>query len=88
MPTTVNTHEAKTHLSRLLAEVEAGGEVIIARAGRPVARLTAVEPGPVVRQLGTGAAFGHLNPGWEEPDWTDEEIEEWENASLFPEVDQ
>jgi prevent-host-death family protein len=35
----VNVHEAKTHLSKLLGQVEAGGEVVIARAGRPVARL-------------------------------------------------
>lgn len=39
---TVNVLEAKTTLSALLAEVEAGGEVIIARAGTPVARLVAV----------------------------------------------
>jgi len=38
----VTTHEAKTHLSRLLAEVEAGEEVIIARGTRPVARLVAL----------------------------------------------
>ena len=36
---TVNVHEAKTHLSRLLARVEAGEEVVIARNGSPVARL-------------------------------------------------
>ena len=36
---TVNVHEAKTHLSRLLAQVEAGEEVTIARNGTPVARL-------------------------------------------------
>ena len=35
----VNIHEAKTHLSRLIERVEAGDEVVIARAGRPVARL-------------------------------------------------
>ena len=35
----VNVHEAKTHLSRLLAQVEAGEEVIIARNGKPVAHL-------------------------------------------------
>ncbi len=34
-----NIHEAKTHLSQLLAAVEAGQEVIIARNGKPVARL-------------------------------------------------
>jgi prevent-host-death family protein len=35
----VNVHEAKTHLSRLLERVEGGEEVVIARAGRPIARL-------------------------------------------------
>jgi len=35
----VNIHEAKTHLSRLVERVEAGEEITIARAGRPVARL-------------------------------------------------
>ncbi len=35
----VNVHEAKTQLSRLLARVEAGEEVVIARRGQPVARL-------------------------------------------------
>jgi prevent-host-death family protein len=42
--TTVNVHEAKTHLSRLLERVEAGEEVVIARAGKPVARLTTIDP--------------------------------------------
>jgi len=37
--TQVNVHEAKTHLSRLLSKVEAGQEVIIARDGKPVAKL-------------------------------------------------
>ena len=36
---TVNVTEAKTHLSRLLAQVEAGEDVVIARRGKPVARL-------------------------------------------------
>ena len=35
----VNVHEAKTHFSKLLAQVEAGEEVIIARSGKPIARL-------------------------------------------------
>jgi len=39
MVETVNIHEAKTHLSRLIEKVEAGEEIVIARAGRPVARL-------------------------------------------------
>ena len=41
--TTVNVHEAKTNLSRLLKQVEAGEEVIIARNGKPVARLVRQE---------------------------------------------
>ena len=41
--TTVNVHEAKTHLSRLLAQVEAGEDVVIARNGKPVARLVPCE---------------------------------------------
>jgi prevent-host-death family protein len=41
--TTVNVHEAKTHLSRLLAKVARGDEVIIARGGKPVARLVPVQ---------------------------------------------
>ena len=39
MPRTVNTHEAKTHLSQLLEDVRAGQRVIIAKAGVPVAEL-------------------------------------------------
>lgn len=40
----VNVHQAKTHLSRLLAQVEAGEEIVIARRGEPVARLVACKP--------------------------------------------
>lgn len=39
--TEVNIHQAKTHLSRLLLRVAAGEEIVIARAGKPVARLVA-----------------------------------------------
>ena len=48
----VNVHEAKTHLSRLLRRVAAGEEIVIARSGKPIARLVPIrsdEP----RQLGT-----------------------------------
>ncbi|HYN78207.1 MAG TPA: type II toxin-antitoxin system prevent-host-death family antitoxin, partial [Lamprocystis sp. (in: g-proteobacteria)] len=40
----VNIHEAKTHLSRLIEAVERGEEVVIARAGQPVATLTRYQP--------------------------------------------
>jgi prevent-host-death family protein len=42
----VNIHEAKTHLSRLLLRVAGGEEIVIARAGKPVARLVPIEPKP------------------------------------------
>lgn len=42
MPTIVNVHEAKTHLSRLLQRVKNGEEIIIAKAGKPYARLVPI----------------------------------------------
>lgn len=44
-------HEAKTHLSRLLRRVSAGEEIVIVRAGKPVARLVPIERGEA-RRLG------------------------------------
>ena len=41
---TVNIHTAKTHLSRLVDAAASGEEIVIARAGRPVARLVALRP--------------------------------------------
>ncbi len=40
----VTIHEAKTHLSRLLNEVQAGGEIIVARGREPIAKLVAIHP--------------------------------------------
>lgn len=57
MPT-INVHEAKTHLSRYLAEVEQGGEVTIARAGKPVAKLVGIDPAPAVRRSRLGGLEG------------------------------
>lgn len=42
----VNVHEAKSTLSSLLAEVEEGEEIVIARNGKPIAKLSRVEPVP------------------------------------------
>lgn len=49
-PQLVNVHEAKTQLSRLLLQVEQGEEIWIARAGKPVARLSAWVPSPSAAQ--------------------------------------
>lgn len=48
----VNIHEAKTHLSKLLQQVALGEEVIIAKAGKPVARLVAIKDRKRKRPLG------------------------------------
>lgn len=44
MSNIIDIHEAKTHLSRIVDEVAAGKEVIIAKAGKPFARLSAISP--------------------------------------------
>lgn len=49
----VNVHQAKTHLSKLLDRVALGEEIVIAKAGKPVARLVPVKKAPVKRVLGT-----------------------------------
>jgi prevent-host-death family protein len=48
----VNVHQAKTHLSRYLEEVEAGAEVVIAKAGKPIAKLSPVRGKRRRRKLG------------------------------------
>lgn len=70
----VNVHEAKTHLSRLLAQVEAGQEVVIARGGRPVARLSPMVPS-TVRELGFVAY--DLPDSFSDP-LPDHELARWE----------
>lgn len=74
--TVVNVHEAKTRLSQLIAEAEAGGEVVIARNGKPVARLVPCAGAPVMRRFGalkgrmeTGEAFFEPLPDAELAAW-------------------
>jgi prevent-host-death family protein len=55
---TVNVHEAKTHFSKLLERVQAGEEVVIARAGAPIARLIPfARPGKRALGLDSGRGF-------------------------------
>lgn len=57
----VNVHEAKTHFSRLLARVVTGEEVVISKAGKPVARLVPVAE--KLTQRTPGSAKGKLTLG-------------------------
>ena len=79
---TVNVHEAKSNLSRLLRQVEAGEEVVIARNGRPVARLAPIKKSGNRRP---GALKGYK--GWEElselvmQQLPEEELSVWEGGA-------
>ncbi len=67
MTTTVNVHEAKTHFSKLLARVRVGEEVIIAKAGKPIARLVPVETKPGRRVAGSAAGKVIIMPDFDAP---------------------
>jgi len=70
---TVNVHEAKTHLSRLLERAHAGEEIIIAKSGRPYARLVPLPERQPKRQSGTLKGLVELTDAFFEPlpeDWT------------------
>jgi len=62
----INIHQAKTHLSRLLTRVMAGEEIIIAKAGRPVARLVPITERPAERMPGSAAGRIALAPDFDE----------------------
>ena len=67
MTVTVNIHEAKTHLSRLLPRVMAGEEIIIARAGKPVARLIPIGDRPATRVPGSATGKVVIAPDFDAP---------------------
>jgi prevent-host-death family protein len=69
----VNTHEAKSQLSKLIAAVRDGDEVVICQAGKPVARLTAFESKRKVPEFGIWEGKVKFRPGWDSPE-TDAEI--------------
>lgn len=62
----VNVHEAKTELSRLLEQVEAGARVVIARAGEPVAMLVPYKAAVRRRRLGLFAGQAQVHADFEE----------------------
>jgi prevent-host-death family protein len=57
---TVNIHAAKTQLSRLVDEAAAGEEIIIARAGKPIARLVPLATPPTLQKRVIGRLAGQL----------------------------
>ena len=76
MADTVNIHEAKTHFSRLLARVSAGEEIIIARAGKPVARLAPIAPAKLKKRV-PGIDKGKI---WMANDFntmSEQELDDW-----------
>jgi len=83
MSKTVNVFEAKTQLSKLIAEAEKGDDVIIARAGKPVARLTqlAQQKKPIVFGLMKGQIW--VAGDFDAP-LPDEILAEFENGPIFP----
>ena len=76
--TTVNVREAKSHLSCLLKQVEAGEEVIIARNGKPIAQLIACKP-KGKRQPGTMKGLISIDERFFEP-LPEEELRLWEGG--------
>lgn len=67
----VNVHDAKTHLSRLIERVEAGEEIVLARAGRPVARIVPFKARTEPRVPGAWRGLVQLSPDF---DAVDEEL--------------
>jgi prevent-host-death family protein len=77
MGTTVNIHEAKTQLSKLLRRVQDGEEIVIAKAGKPIARLTAIVDHPARRLPGNDRIVIH-------PDF-DDPLPEFDSDYMHPE---
>jgi prevent-host-death family protein len=71
----ISIHAAKTHLSRLIARAEAGEEVVIARAGKPVVKLVSIAPKPK-RVPGRWKGKFTISPEFYEP-MSEEELAPW-----------
>ena len=85
----VNVHQAKTHLSRLIDEAHAGETIVLAKAGKPWARLMPLAPPVPQRIPGRLRSRGPLS----QPDLLLEpmdpsELESWESGALLAEVPQ
>lgn len=77
MSTLVNVHEAKTHFSRLLERAHAGEEIVLAKAGKPYARLVPLEAPQVERRPGRLKGKGRLDESFFDP-LPEDELRRWE----------
>lgn len=82
-PLTVNIFEAKTQLSKLIAMVESGEEVVIARAGKPVVRLTKLDPPKKTIVYGLLRGKIHVADDFDAP-LPDEILAGFEDSPIFP----
>jgi prevent-host-death family protein len=85
----VNMHEAKTHLSRLVERVEGGEEIVISRAGKPAAKLVPVAPkklGP--RKLGGWEGLMEMPSDEEWKVFKEELTEAAKEGEIFPPADE
>ncbi len=73
----VNVHDAKTNLSKLLVEVENGREIVVARNGKPIAKLIPFPKTPKYREIGKGkGSVFWISPDFDAP-LSDEELKDW-----------
>jgi prevent-host-death family protein len=80
----VNIHDAKTHLSRLVKEAAKGKEIVIAIAGKPAARLVALEAAPAMKRK-PGRLKGRIRVGADfDAPLSDELLEQFSKGPVFP----
>ena len=82
MPTSINVHDAKTHFSKLLERVGRGEEIVIAKAGKPVARLIP-ERGANARRV-PGIDKGKLKIARDFDKMSQSELDEWYGSDIVP----
>jgi prevent-host-death family protein len=81
MSYTVNVHEAKTHFSKLLEQAHQGEEIIVAKAGKPYARLMPLANAPKPRRPGRLA--GRVGDAFFDP-LPDEDLDPWNSSGDAP----
>jgi prevent-host-death family protein len=79
----VNIHEAKTHFSKLLARVMRGEEIVIAKAGKPVARLVPERPPALARRV-PGIDKGKLKIADDFDRMSKSELDQWYGSGILP----